>query len=118
MYRFLFASIAAAVCFVPTIGEAAAPPSCPANGPATIAQSITPEKRPMAVISRDSGTATVRVDLSNTGALIGSHLVRSSGNVVLDNGALAAVNLLAFAPGTQSCAHIGGSYNVDVTYPE
>jgi len=77
-----------------------------------------PEKPPMAEISRQSGTATVRVDLSNTGALLDAHVVRSSGSVVLDSGAVAAVKALAFTPGSQSCTHIGGSYNIDVTYPD
>ncbi len=118
MYRYFFASLAAAMFFAPASGQAAVPTSCPPDLPATIARSITPERPPMAEISRQSGTATVRVDLSHTGALVGAHLIRSSGSVVLDKGALDAVKAFEFAPGSQSCTHIGGSYTIDVTYPD
>ncbi len=118
MLRFLLAASCAAVGFVPSIGQAAAPPSCPPDGPAIIAHAVTPDKPPMAMISRAGGTATVRVDLSSTGALLGAHVVHSSGSAVLDKGALDAVKALVFAPGSQSCMHVDGSYNVDVTYPE
>jgi TonB family protein len=118
MFRFVSAALAATLYLLPASGEAAAPPSCPPDASAAIAQSITPEKPLMAQISHETGTATVRVDLSATGALIGAHIARSSGSVFLDNGALSAVKALVFAPGSQSCSHVGGSYTVEVAYPD
>lgn len=60
--------------------------------------------------ARVMGTATVRVDLDETGRVVQARVFRSSGNSSLDDEALNAATRSRYAPETFRCQGLAGSY--------
>jgi TonB family protein len=93
--------------------------SCAADDrPARVARAVTPETPAVAEMLRLSGTTIVRVDLSNTGDVVGAAVARSSGSSMLDRAALAAARAQAYAPQIKDCRPVAGSYAIAVEFTD
>jgi periplasmic protein TonB len=112
-------------------GTVASAPPAPTAGPATAPPAPTPTPRPAcAVPNKDAvltrgvepeypeiarqqgavGTTQVKVTLTATGGVSAATVYKSSGNAALDNAAVAAARASSYAPETENCAPIAGSY--------
>lgn len=120
-YASLSALIAAlAASAFPAPAEAAAPRSSCAV-PTADAKLLTAEpiERPrLAEIEHESGTAVVRIDLSENGAPQRATIVRSTGYIVLDQAAQAAALHQKYSAERRNCDAVAGSYLVSVEYPQ
>jgi protein TonB len=94
------------------------PASCAVDQSARIVEAVPPEYPPLAVINGLSGKALIRVDISETGHVVGSWVRTSSGSGILDQAALRAVNATVYAPETKACTSIAGSYGVEVEFAQ
>jgi TonB family protein len=56
------------------------------------------------------GTASVRVALSETGAVTGADIYKSSGNAALDREAIKAARNSRYAPEIEDCQKVPGRY--------
>jgi TonB family protein len=104
---------------LPNSPVAAAPshPSCTApHETARIVRAETADYPALARLEGLTGTATIRVDLSETGTVQGASVVKSAGSAILDRAAVQTAKSLAYAPETKSCEPISGSYAVQVEY--
>lgn len=63
-------------------------------------------------------TTDVRVDLDATGAIIGTAVMRSSGDTLLDHAAIKAARASSFQPEVRDCTPVGGSYLFVVNFSE
>jgi TonB family protein len=119
MIHLLAQSLAAVLLAGPIPISATQGASCAAESrPARIVRSAGAETPALAKLERLSGTAVVRVDLSDGGTVIGTSIARSSGSGILDRSALAAARTQAYAPETQACRAIGGSYGIEVEFTD
>jgi TonB family protein len=57
-----------------------------------------------------TGTSTVKVQLSSTGALLSNSLFASSGNRWMDEAALRSARMSRFSPEVRNCERVGGTY--------
>jgi TonB family protein len=64
------------------------------------------------------GTAIIRLDLAPQGRLVSATVVTSTDNWWLDHAALDAVREARFEPELRNCRNVGGSYLVEVDFPE
>jgi TonB family protein len=62
--------------------------------------------------------SVIRVDLSETGAVLGSSVAVSSGNSILDQAAIRTAKSMVYAPETRACNAISGSYAVQVEFAD
>jgi TonB family protein len=62
------------------------------------------------------GTASVKIDLTSSGALAGEQLYDSSGNTFLDQAALKSARMTKFTPERVNCASVSGSYLYEVEF--
>jgi TonB family protein len=93
------------------------PAACAVDAsPARITQSVIPEVPPLAKIQDLHGTAIVRVDLSETGSIVGASIKKSAGSSLLDRAAIETVKAMTYAPETRECKATAGSYAVDVKF--
>lgn len=63
-----------------------------------------------------TGTAKVKVDLDATGAVVGTSLYESTGNMQLDQAALRAARDSRYAPEQYECKNVAGSYLFTVDF--
>jgi protein TonB len=84
--------------------------------PATILRSVAPETPLIARTANWTGTTVVRVDLSAAGGIVGTSVARSSGFAALDRAALETARAQTYAPETQDCRPVAGSYGVEVEF--
>jgi TonB family protein len=93
------------------------PASCAADRqPASIVQASTPDYPVIAQAAGLTGTSVIRIDLSETGSVVSAFVAHSSGSVVLDRAALRTARSMTYAPETQSCKTVPGSYAVEVEF--
>jgi TonB family protein len=94
-------------------------PAC-ANPPhdAIVTNAVTPERPAIAQEQGAAGRTQVRVDLSPTGSVVSASVARSSGNTALDTAAVEAARQARYAPASDGCRAIGGSYLYTVDYTE
>jgi TonB family protein len=98
---------------------AAAAPSCTVEHQAAhIVHAQTPEYPALARLEGLTGTATVRVDLSESGTVAGASIVKSAGSPILNRAAVRFAKTIVYAPETQSCEPKSGSYAVEVEYAD
>jgi TonB family protein len=119
MFHLLAQSLVAALLAgpAPVMGTHGA--SCTAEyQPARIVRTAGADTPAIAKLDRLSGTAVVRVDLSDAGNVVGTYVARSSDSALLDRSALAAAKMQAYAPETQACRAIAGSYAVEVEFAD
>jgi TonB family protein len=94
-------------------------PSCAVEHQAAhIIHAETPIAPPLAQLYGLTGTATVRVDLTEDGSVQAAFIVKSAGSPILDRAALKVARSIAYAPETRSCQPISGSYALEVEYAE
>jgi TonB family protein len=118
VYQLLSAAVTAALLSSPVSVASTQPASCTVDyQPASIVQSVAPEYPELAKGQGVTGTSLVRVDLSETGRVVGSYVAVSSGSRTLDWAAIRAVKSMVFAPETRSCKGVSGSYAVEVEFP-
>jgi protein TonB len=116
---FRIAAIAAALLSNPNIVEAAQPASCATNdAPARIARAERPQYPEIAKLIGLSGTARIRVDLSETGSLLGAYVAVSSGSSILDRAAIRTASEMKYAAQIRSCVATPGSYAVEVEFAD
>ena len=77
---------------------------------AAITQAVPPVYSASARQQGATGTVLVRVNLSSTGAVVGTSVYRSSGNDALDDAALQAAQASLYSPEINDCQPTGGSY--------
>jgi TonB family protein len=119
MHQLLSAAITAAFLSNPVAVASARPASCSVDyRPASIVRSVAPEYPEIAKVQGVTGTSVIRVDLSETGAVLGASLAVSSGSSVLDRVAIGTVRSMAYAPEQRSCIPIAGSYAVRVEFTD
>jgi TonB family protein len=119
MFLLLAQSLVAALLTAPAPVMATHGASCTAeSAPARIVRSSVADAPAIAKLDRLSGTAVVRVDLSDAGNVVGTYVARSSGSALLDRSALATAKMQAYAPETQACRAIAGSYAVEVEFAD
>jgi TonB family protein len=119
MYTVLPVALIAAL--LPNSPVAAAPshPTCTtAYEAAHIVHADTPDAPALAKLDRLTGTATIRVNLSETGRVLDASVMRSAGTPILDRAALQVAKSIVYAPETQSCEPRGGSYAVEIEYDD
>ncbi|MGD0474923.1 MAG: energy transducer TonB [Candidatus Velthaea sp.] len=101
------------------VAPTAAHPSCTVDHQAAhIVRSETPEYPALARIEGLTGTATVRVDLSQDGTVTGASIVKSAGSATLNRAALQTAKSMVYAAETRSCQPVSGSYAVEVEYAD
>jgi protein TonB len=111
--------VALIAALLPNSPVAAAPShlSCTAaHEAARIVRADAPDYPALARLEGLTGTATIRVDLSETGAVQGASVMKSAGSAILDRAAVQTAKSIAYAPETKSCEPTGGSYAVEVEY--
>lgn len=86
--------------------------------PAAIARAIEPEYPALAKLEHLTGTSVIRVDLADDGSVVGSYLSVSSGSPLLDQAAIKAAKTMVYAPETQACKPVAGSYAVEVEFAD
>lgn len=62
------------------------------------------------------GTAKVKVDLDASGAVVGTSIYESTGNMMFDRAALEAARASQYAPEQRDCKNISGSYLFTVDF--
>ncbi len=101
------------------VAAASSHPSCAAaHEAAHIIHAETPISPPLAQLFGLTGTATVRVDLTEDGSVQDAFVVKSAGSPILDRAALRVAKSITYAPETRSCQPIRGSYALEVEYVE
>jgi len=101
----------AAPTLAPTPAATPVRPSCAA--PHVDARAIVkaePDYPPLAQAQGAMGTASVRVSLSETGAVVGADIYKSTGNAALDREALKAARNSRYAPEVEDCQRVPGRY--------
>ena len=85
-------------------------PAC--SAPDVAAKTITTQSPDVPDDERDgfSGIAKVKVDLDASGAVVGTSIYESTGNMQLDRAALIAARESRYAPEQRDCKNVGGSY--------
>lgn len=63
-----------------------------------------------------SGTAKVKVDLDASGAVVGTSIYESTGNMQLDRAAVSAARESRYAPEERDCKNVAGSYLFTVDF--
>jgi TonB family protein len=63
-----------------------------------------------------TGTTSVQVNIGPDGSLLGTYVVQSSGNELLDLEALRAARKARYAPGTSDCEPVAGAYLLEVQF--
>jgi protein TonB len=76
-----------------------------------------PETPIIASRLHEGGSVEVRVDLDETGTVMGTYVLASSGNAALDRAALKSIRASAFSPEQVDCKSVPGSYAVFVEFP-
>jgi len=103
----------------PSVEPTATPkPSCAnPNVAASVADVV--DANPPEGTEGESGTAQVRVTLSAAGAVLGTDIFRSAGDIRLDREALRAARASTYRAEIRDCLSIGGSYlfTVEFTQP-
>jgi protein TonB len=102
---------------VPTAGPATAAPACArphVDALATV--KVEPDYPEMARQQGAVGTTTVKVSLSQTGAVTGASVYRSSGNAQLDMAAVRAARSSSYRPEIDNCEPVGGDYLFVATF--
>jgi TonB family protein len=89
---------------------------CPMDTQAHIVQQISPEFPEIARFLGLYGTSVVRIDLSETGTVLGTYVANSSGSSILDEAALHVVGRMTYASETRACESLPGSYAVEVQF--
>src|SRR5260370_15999182 len=84
--------------------------------PAAISVPVPADYPRIAAEQNSSGTALVRVDLADTGAIRNATLFESSGNELLDRAALLAARQQTYSPQIVGCQPVGGSYLITVAF--
>ncbi len=96
---------------------AAAPPACTApHIDATVKTAAVPDMPPMAVLTATTGSAIVQVDVDETGLLTRAVIAKSSGSPYLDQAALESARHTTYAPETNDCVPMAGSYDLIVDF--
>jgi protein TonB len=85
--------------------------------PARIVEAAAADYPPLAQMAGLHGTAVIRLDLTDTGHIAHASVMTSSGSDILDRAALEAVDATSYAPETQSCTPVAGTYAVEVDFP-
>jgi protein TonB len=86
-------------------------PSCAApHADARAIVKAEPDYPPLAQAQGAAGTASVRVSLSETGAVIGADIYKSTGNGALDREALKAARNSRYSPEIEDCRKVPGRY--------
>jgi periplasmic protein TonB len=117
MYQLLSLAVTAAFLSNPTAGTPAHAASCTVDhSPAAIARNVIPDYPEFQRQQGITGTSVIRVDLSETGSVLGSYVARSSGNDILDRAAVKAAKSMEYVPETNDCKGISGSYAVEVIF--
>jgi TonB family protein len=94
------------------------PASCIANHEeAHIIEAVPVEFPPLARSAGLHGTAVIRFDLTEAGRVERPSVLTTSGSGILDQAALNAVDAMRYAPETQSCQPVTGTYAVEVNFP-
>ena len=119
LHQLLSAAVTAALLSTPVSVAAAQPASCTSDHQsARIIRNIAPEYPKIPKDQRITGTSVIRVDLSETGAVLGTSVAVSSGSNTLDRVAIRTVRSMVFAPEMRLCNTISGSYAVEVEFPD
>jgi bla regulator protein blaR1 len=84
--------------------------------PAAISAQVPAEYPLIAAEQNVSGTALIRVDLADTGAVRNATIAESSGNQFLDRAALLAARQQTYSPQIAGCRPVSGSYLVAVAF--
>jgi TonB family protein len=71
---------------------------------------------PIAQAQDVHGTASIKIDLTSSGALAAEQVYASSGDPVLDRAALKSARLTKFVPEKVNCERVAGSYEYDVDF--
>jgi protein TonB len=102
---------------LPATPEPSPTPGC-ANAPhdAAVIEAVTPERPQIADAEGATGRVRVRVDLAASGAVVAASVYASSGNAALDAAAVVAAEHACYAPASDGCKSIGGSYIYVVDY--
>jgi TonB family protein len=118
MFTLVSAAFAAALFTVPAEVGGEQNMSCPSEDHlATIVQTVDPFYPDEAANRGITGTSVVRVALSETGAVTGVRVLKSSGSFVLDTEAMRVAKEMRYAPEMQACKAVAGSYAVEIEFP-
>jgi protein TonB len=114
---------------VATGPPAAPPPAAPTPAPtptkpqctnpnvdAVATDKVTPEMPEIARQMGATGTAQIKVDLDESGKVLGAAVYKSTNNRALDQAALQAAKQSRYAPEVKNCVKIAGSYLYTVTF--
>ena len=113
----LIAAFAASTCSASAAPGAAAKPSCRVPNTEAIMRTNYPAEWPsIAEQQGASGTAVVRIDLSETGAVQNAVVVKSTGNTSLDKAAQESALEQQYAPRVRDCANVSGAYLINVDF--
>ena len=63
-----------------------------------------------------SSSTKIMIDLDSIGNVLGSHIVKSSGNTFLDEQALIAANGSKYVPEVRNCSSFKRSYYLNITF--
>ncbi len=77
---------------------------------ASILRAVEPDYPEVPRMQRVTGTAKIRVTLSDAGTVVAADVYDTSGNALLDDAALAAAKASTYAPEVEDCRKIPGSY--------
>jgi periplasmic protein TonB len=119
MPMLLPAALTAALLSSPVAVAPAQPASCSGNYElARIVRSVSPEYPAIAKLAGLTGTSRIRVDLSETGSVVGAWVVLSSGSGILDQAATQTAKSMVYAPEKRSCMASPGAYAVEVEFAD
>lgn len=106
------ASTAAPIVATPTPRPACSAPDVPAK--TLVTQSpIVPDDASAGALA---GTAKVRVDLDDSGKVVGTSIYESTGSMELDRAAISAARNSRYAPEQRDCKNVAGSYLFTVDF--
>ncbi len=116
MYHLLAATLIAALGSSQVAAAPTKPASCATNhGQAAHLVQAAPVDYPESFKMVAASTkALIRVDLSATGRVLNTSVAKSTGSVILDRAAIAAVASSVYSPATDACSGVAGSYAVEV----
>jgi TonB family protein len=119
MYHLLAATLAAALGSSQVATIAAKPASCTTDHEqARLVQATPVDYPPIFKEIIVSDRAFIRVNLSDTGRVMNTAIAKSSGNSSLDRAAVAAVNSSTYAPESNACSAVAGSYAIEVDFDD
>jgi len=99
----------------PALAMAAGSPGV-AVAPARIKGSLYTQVPALAQIAGMHGTATVQVDLDETGRVTNAMVVRSSGSIVLDRAAIKTVLSASYEPASAGNVPVAGAFDIVVDF--